>query len=377
MYGATFALVVNTLVAGLFAASFTVIALANPSSRRALWFAASYAVGMLTPFSLLVMPYSQRPFVYGALNYASFSGGLFLMTGALASFYGKRPRWLLVAWLFGASLANGWMISGWPSDTLFYNLDYQMPFIVAVALSGGVILSASRAALDLALAGMYGLLAVHFVIKSFLAVSFGVGRFPDGYVGSIYALISQSATGVLLIGTGLLTLLIVAQSAIADARRAAETDQLTGLLNRRGFDLHCARRLARARSQGDPASVMILDLDHFKRINDQFGHPTGDEVLRAFAASLRRVLPPSAVVGRMGGEEFVVFLNGARLETVQTIAETIRGATSVIEHLPPITVSIGVAGVMSGETFSDAMRRADKALYEAKETGRNKVCIAA
>jgi diguanylate cyclase (GGDEF)-like protein len=379
MYGANFALIVNTIVAGLFSASFAVIALANPSYRKALWFGASYGVGMLTPFSLLIMPHSRWPMVFGALNYASFSAGLLMMSGALAIFYDRHPRWTAISCVFLLSLVNGQLISGWPQNMWQYNLSYQMPFAIAAAMSAGVILQASRREpLELALASLYCLIAVHFVIKSFLAVAFGASQLRSEYATSVYALISQSFTGVLLVAAGLLTLLIVAQSAIADARRAAETDQLTGLLNRRGFDLHCGSRLSWARKNGRLVTVMLLDLDYFKQINDRFGHATGDEVLKDFAALLKGGTPQNAIVGRMGGEEFVAFLDGATLENGQRFAEAVRRAAAlrVSGDLPPITVSIGVAGVRSEETFSDAMRRADKALYKAKAMGRNRVCIA-
>jgi diguanylate cyclase (GGDEF)-like protein len=379
MNGASFALLVNIMVAALFAASFAIIARASPSARSALWFSASYGVGMLTPLSLLAIPFAPWPTALGALNYVAFSAALLMMAGALAVFYGRRPRWSVLGAMYGASLAVGWLISGERQDTLSFNLAYQAPFAIATATSAWIILRAGRRTpLEVGLACLYGLAAAHFTLKPFVAVAYGVGRTPSEYVASSYAIASQSATGVLLIAAGLLTLLIVAQGAIAEARRASETDQLTGLLNRRGFDLHCESRSARARHGGDRAAVMLLDLDHFKQINDRFGHAIGDEALRDFAALLTLTAPREALVGRMGGEEFVVFLDGATLETGRRAAETILRAAAlrVSPRLPPITVSIGVAEILPEEDLPHAMRRADEALYRAKETGRNRVCVA-
>ncbi|ATQ70439.1 MULTISPECIES: GGDEF domain-containing protein [Methylosinus] len=379
MLGASFALIVNIMIAALFAASFIFVALTNPAGRRALWFAASYMLGMLAPVSLFVIPFSPWPNFFGALNYVGFCAGLFLMTGSLARFYDRGPRWSVVGGLYCAALSSGAMIAEWPQNNLAFNLVYQTPYAFACACSGWIILLASRrGALEIALAGLYGLIAAHFLVKPFFAAAFGVGRTPSEYVASSYAIASQSATGVLLIAAGLLTLLIVAQKAIAEARRAAETDQLTGLLNRRGFDLACASRLASAKAGRDPTTVVLLDLDHFKRVNDRFGHAVGDDVLRYFAALLRLTTPEGALAGRMGGEEFVVFLHGAPLARGRRVAETIRRAAAlhVTPRLPPITVSIGVAEIAADETFSHAMRRADEALYRAKTLGRNRVCIA-
>ncbi|HEY8066769.1 MAG TPA: GGDEF domain-containing protein [Methylosinus sp.] len=379
MLGASFALIVNIMIAALFAASFIFVALANPADRRALWFAASYLLGMVAPLSLFVTPFSPWPNFFGALNYVGFCAGLFLMTASLARFYGRGPRWSAVAALYCAALLSGATIAEWPQDNLAFNLVYQTPYALASACCGWIILLASRRGqLEITLAGLYGLIAAHFLAKPFFATAFGVGRTPSEYVASSYAIASQSATGVLLIAAGLLTLLIVAQEAIAEARRAAETDQLTGLLNRRGFDVACAPRLASAQAGRDPTTVILLDLDHFKRVNDRFGHAVGDEVLRYFAALLRLTTPEDALAGRMGGEEFVIFLAGAPIAQGRRVAETIRQAAALhaTPRLPPITVSIGVAEIAADETFSHAMRRADQALYRAKTLGRDRVCIA-
>ncbi|MBU3890664.1 GGDEF domain-containing protein [Methylosinus sporium] len=379
MLGASYALIVNIMIAALFAASFAFVALANPADRRALWFAASYMLGMVAPLSLFVIRFGLWPDFFGALNYVGFCAGLFLMTASLARFYDRGPRWSAVAGLYCAALLSGAAIGEWPQDSLAFNLVYQTPYALATACCGWIILLASRrGALEIALAGLYGVIAAHFIAKPFFATAYGVGRTSSEYVASSYAIVSQSVTGVLLIAAGLLTLLLVAQRAISEARRAAETDQLTGLLNRRGFDLACAPLLARVRAEGDPATVALVDLDHFKRINDRFGHAVGDEVLRYFAALLRLTTPEGALVGRLGGEEFVVFLDGAPRAQGRRVAEMIRQAAAlhVTPRLPPITVSIGVAEIAEDETFFQAMRRADEALYRAKTLGRDRVCVA-
>lgn len=160
--------------------------------------------------------------------------------------------------------------------------------------------------------------------------------------------------------------------------RQARTDVLTGLLNRRGFETQMAFALALARRSGRPLSLITVDVDHFKRVNDTFGHEAGDEVLRRLAQTLQARLRSSDVVARVGGEEFVAMLPDTDLEGAHAIAETLVAAMD--EQQDPlvgrVTVSAGVATLRGPEYEStDLMRRADAALYEAKGQGRNRVCV--
>ncbi len=158
------------------------------------------------------------------------------------------------------------------------------------------------------------------------------------------------------------------------AQRMAERDSLTGLLNRRGFE---ARLLAQSCARQGGA-LMLCDLDHFKHINDRFGHPAGDRCLQAFAERAVRVLPNSAVLGRYGGEEFVVLLNEANVTAARAIAERLRlevADTPIVvdDEAIVLTVSIGLTVFDSGNSSALAtlLTRVDAALYRAKAAGRN------
>ena len=158
----------------------------------------------------------------------------------------------------------------------------------------------------------------------------------------------------------------------------ARTDALTGLLNRRGFDTQMAFALAMARRSGRPLSLITVDVDHFKRVNDTYGHDAGDEVLRRLACTLQDRLRASDIVARLGGEEFVVLLPDTDLQGAQTIAQTL--VTGMAEQTDPvvgtITVSAGVASMRGlQDNGKDLLRRGDAALYEAKGQGRNRVCV--
>lgn len=162
--------------------------------------------------------------------------------------------------------------------------------------------------------------------------------------------------------------------------RLASSDSLTELDNRRCFFDKAAAEVERARRYGHPLSLQMLDIDHFKAINDRFGHVAGDKVLKALADVLRANLRHSDVAARLGGEEFAVLLPETTIDDAFVHAERIRksvAALSIIHALDhmAVTVSIGIAGIGAGDSsIEPVLMRADNSLYQAKEEGRNRVC---
>lgn len=166
------------------------------------------------------------------------------------------------------------------------------------------------------------------------------------------------------------------QQANTELEHQARSDPLTGLLNRRGFEFQLDFAMALARRSGRPLSVLVIDVDHFKRINDQHGHDEGDAVLRTLARVLRQRLRESDVLARMGGEEFLALLPDTTADAAVTIAEQLREllAHSPMAHGEPVTASMGVATLRgTTDTAAAMLRRGDEALYEAKGAGRNNV----
>lgn len=161
----------------------------------------------------------------------------------------------------------------------------------------------------------------------------------------------------------------------------AITDQLTGLYNRRFLSTQLEPLVQRAQCGGEPVSIMAIDIDHFKRCNDTFGHDVGDAVLREFAARLASNTRPSDYACRQGGEEFIVVMPRTTGDIACLAAERLRRAIAAspviipgLSHALEITVSIGVASTEGvDDTPETLMKRADEALYEAKRTGRNRV----
>lgn len=165
-----------------------------------------------------------------------------------------------------------------------------------------------------------------------------------------------------------------------DLHRMAQTDALTGLLNRGAFEEILRREIPRADRPDRPLGMLLIDIDYFKRVNDSLGHQAGDEVLRRIAGALRQTTRVCDVLARYGGEEFVVLLRGAGLEESAATAERIRFAISDLSGLPgeiSLTASIGVAVAQATETAAAFLLRCDEALYAAKRSGRNLVSVSA
>jgi diguanylate cyclase (GGDEF)-like protein len=175
--------------------------------------------------------------------------------------------------------------------------------------------------------------------------------------------------------------LVTAHAALAEAHarltEKARHDDMTGMLNRQSF----IEALETMRRKSEAGALLILDADHFKKVNDGYGHHAGDQALGAICGALARAVRAGDLVGRIGGEEFAVFLGGASEAEAAEVAERIRSEVERVIFNPGIgrnlrlTVSIGGASCRPGMTLSDLMREADLRLYEAKRRGRNRVIM--
>ena len=165
----------------------------------------------------------------------------------------------------------------------------------------------------------------------------------------------------------------------------ATIDALTNLNNRRQFELRLNQEIATAKRQNTPLCAMMIDIDFFKKVNDTYGHASGDAVLRGVASIIKQVLRESDIPSRYGGEEFAILLPYTKIEEAMIVGERLR---STVENTPitldsenidsesiNVTISMGIAEFNPAETGEELFARADKALYDAKESGRNRVCV--
>lgn len=200
--------------------------------------------------------------------------------------------------------------------------------------------------------------------------------------GSLYvAMVHEDITARMIADEQRLAVQAELEAVLAREREKARTDELTGLFNRRHF-FELAEQLAEvARRYGSPFSILMFDLDHFKRVNDRFGHQFGDGMLQCVARMAREQMRAADVLARYGGEEFIVALPLTRaqeaLAAAEKLRESVKGCGRGDERDPGITLSAGVAQMASvAESLEDVIRRADAALYAAKREGRNRSKLA-
>jgi diguanylate cyclase len=173
------------------------------------------------------------------------------------------------------------------------------------------------------------------------------------------------------------------QKALESARKEALIDPLTNIYNRRGYEMQVQMMFDNTDLMRKEACMLFVDIDHFKKINDTYGHVFGDKVIRIIANTLKSMVKGQDCVARIGGEEFAVLLPGTELNGARAVAENIRASVEngkikhgkSSENMSRITVSIGIAAYINGSTLTEWMDIADKALYKSKENGRNQVTV--
>jgi len=292
---------------------------------------------------------------------------------------GRQPAWHL--WLCGVSLVlmSCTVQMDTATRTGLYSLFYAVLLSPALYLllrhgwpHGGTIrmvgLTLTGTALGMALRG----------IDAFARPP----AYTDLLNGSLANAVAYLLSFMCLMGAGFGFVLACFERVARRMEELATTDGLTGCINRSTTDALLAHTLERGRREGAPVAFALLDLDHFKRVNDRFGHAAGDATLRAFAQAVKSRLRSSDVLGRMGGEEFGLILPMTDGPGAARIVEQVRDAVEVLELRSPdsgevfhVTVSAGVvvAASDSGLTASRLYMLADRELYRAKELGRNRV----
>lgn len=383
MSGASVILFVNMMVGGLLSAFFLVLALYDRRLVSARWFAAAYAFGVGYVIAEFILPIVHGGVTMSVLSSASMIAALAMLNIGLAKRYEVKPPILFLGLSFVACMVLFVISAGMARESMARNFVYQTPFFLMQAIGAWIVLSGkSRKVIDFALASFLAMTALHYMSKPFAAVLLGgPGATPQDYIGTAYATFSQSMGTIFVLATALILMALLVSDLLQEATKRSITDPLSGLLNRRGFEEKLGELVAARQPGGPPLSIVLSDLDHFKSINDTYGHAAGDRVIEAYADLLREASASMHTIGRIGGEEYAVVLSHCNLATAKLFAENVRAAFA--EHQLPgfpetkrFTASFGVATMENGETPSSLMERADAALYEAKRAGRNCVMIA-
>jgi len=376
---AAFVLAINMFIAGIFALAFGVVAAMNRTAQGPRWLALGYATGIVSIPLEFILPWQNDPAPVVTGIFLVYLLALTFCLIGIARHYGTVPPWRTVAAIWGASVLAAPIIFtltyGSPARSILYQVPY---FAMHVAVGLVIYRSKRRQPLDLLLFALNGVAASLYLLKPWIAWTIGTATAPQGYMATTYAAVSQSMASVTLVALALVLLLVMMRDTTAEMAARSETDALSGVLNRRGFDLRSEPMLAHARRTNEPLTLVTADIDYFKSINDRFGHAMGDQVIAHFAALLQQSVRGEAIVSRLGGEEFAALLPGTTLAEGRRIAEAARERLAA-ERITPlngdyvVTASFGIAQMTQGDTLYDLSRRADAALYRAKAGGRNRV----
>ena len=357
------------------------------------------------------------------------------LLGAMLLFFGRQEsnpalKWWGTAYLLGAASVALWTLASnslgemlslalnavgfvacgmvWNASRVFHGRKPNLPGLVlgAIAWIAAVMMldphaSAMRLTIGAAIVAIYAALTAHelwserrkslkrrwpaiavpvlhgFVLMLPIVLGDLLRPDDDKFTSSIWVTIFSIELVLYAVGTVFVIFMLVSERRVSTHRTAAAMDPLTAMFNRRGFAEACSRVIEREAKAGRPVTVLIFDIDHFKRINDSFGHPAGDEILKLFAAIVVSNLRISDISGRIGGEEFAALLP-CGLEEGVFVADRVREAfatSGITCEDGPIdtTVSIGVAGGPAGTELEVLLAAADTALYQAKRGGRNRV----
>ena len=298
-----------------------------------------------------------------------------MVWNAARVFHGRKPSWIGLAFGAGAWLAA---ILSLPPEASALRMTIGAGVVALyAALTASELWTERRKSMQrrwptVVVPVLHGFVLMLPILIGDILYS-GSGNFGS----SVWATIFAIELVLYAVGTVFLIFMLVSERTVTAHKVAASCDPLTGMFNRRGFSEATARMIEREAKAGRPITVMIFDIDHFKSINDRFGHPAGDEVLKLFAGVITQTLRITDLCGRIGGEEFAAMLP-CNLEEAMHAAERVREAFATcgveIDDAPVVTtVSIGVAGGPAHTELDVLLAAADTALYDAKRSGRNRV----
>lgn len=366
-------IIVSCLMSGLLALVLFAMRRSYPPHIHGLgYWAAAAALWFATTVMFLVTPLS------GVLeNLVIYLGNLLLLVSNIVYLKGMQRfedtpapwrRW--IAFLGVMALLTLWLTFG--RDDFAPRLVVMIVGLTAIYLS--TLLTALRyKEKRLPIYLIAAVLSAHILVIGLRLVSMGgiQNFYEQSLIQSIYVASFVIAQMMYSIGA----ILLATDRLARENQRQAHYDALTEIRNRRSLLQCCEEELARARRSQRDAALMIMDIDHFKRINDTHGHQHGDEVLRHFARQVGALLRPQDHFGRYGGEEFVVMLPETDAGVAHTIAARIHAALDR-GHVHDCKLSIGVTAWRADDSLETMLARADRALYEAKAQGRNQTCAA-
>lgn len=364
-------------ITAILAVTFAVLWLRVRSDKHVLAFSLTYVfvcVGFLifhyfsapTHVSMMLLVHS----LYACGGFAMF-WGLYKRVGR------KSPLALFVGIQFVAAVFMVLSIVG----------DDMRPWLYAANLGHGIVFALAardlmqtsiRTSIDKTIVWLVALSSALFFCRPVMAIIVQQRMTVEVYRASDFYALLMVGVGVLTLALAMAILAAVLHDQMSSVRKDSENDHLTGLKMRRAFEQSAMDLIDRSARTGKPVSMIVADIDHFKQVNDIWGHQAGDRAIIAFGHLIQRMVRSGDVCGRIGGEEFCLMIWDCEIEPAERLAERVRKAFAQMAHdgVSPdvrLTASFGVATCRPQEGFGRLFARADSALYRAKESGRNRV----
>lgn len=302
---------------------------------------------------------------------------LLMARGICLRYAGRSPDRLLLSAITFCGMIGCWLSFGDHNALIRGSIVSAGAVVTMIAAMTAILRAPERDRIDLSI--FMVLLALTILLPVRPLVSFLIEGAPhiDAIEVTSFWAVSLKVGGLFAwIAFALLFLLRIASDLLSELNAQSVTDALSGMLNRRGF-FDTAGSVVRDATPKLPVSVFLLDIDHFKKVNDTYGHQVGDQVIRNVAEALHTNAPETAIIGRLGGEEFAIVLPNTNRKAGLAFAEALRMNLERLSHagIPddhPVTVSIGLAQG-TGNALDELLHDADMALYKAKSGGRNKI----
>lgn len=365
------------LMALLFAVTFAVFWRAGRMKRHVLGFALGY-LSFATGFLVTHFLPGDAPYTFHTTQFF-YTVGVTLFLGSCCERVGQQLHLPTIAMIYALSalvlaLAINFTDNAGPALILL-NIGYGSMYMVGLTT---LIATRRREWSDIAIIFLVAFSATDFFVRPSLTVMFEQTIPAGEYQQSVY----YSLIGLVLGVKSIMGAMILLGATIVEwtnsLRESSEKDPLTGLQNRAAFEQSMLTTIPRAQNEKRPLSLVVADIDHFKQVNDIWGHQAGDHAISAFGEQIRNMIRNCDTAGRIGGEEFCISVWNCPNEPAERLAERIRLAFTGLKHDDlnddiRLTASFGVATAREGETYEQLFARADEALYQAKSKGRNRV----
>ena len=364
-------------MAALFAAVFLLLWWRGNIGRHALAFAVAYA---LLSLGLIMVHFGLLPdillFHSTQLLYSIATG---LLIWGAAQRVGAHFDWRLFAVPYVASaLALVVLVSNSPAagpQLIMSNIGYGVMFVM-----GAMILASAprRGPFDVFVIVMLVLNAIDFLVRPTLTTLTEEAFFVSQYQDSLYYSVINLALSVKTVLAAFVLIGACLHDMVENMRADSARDAMTGLFARRAFEEEVREKLALGAALQKPVSLIVADIDHFKQVNDIWGHQAGDKVITSFGKLIAKMVREEDICGRIGGEEFCILVWDCEEQPALQLAERIRMSFAAREQPElgenfRLSASFGVATMQPGENYQSLVSRADAALYDAKDGGRNRV----